>query len=185
MKKIFLLILITFTGLVGHCLTLEGNLVYSVEKAREMTFDHAETQIPLSEFQSYLSDPDYKESKDYIKYEMKPHGREIEVFKKGNMKLAYAVRYDYQKDVTYFYSKVGGVLLFIDKDKIEKNQKSKYPIKIYRYNTEGKLISAGIHVSDNEGFLYNIKGKLITHRIGDYGYNEKGKKVWKAEEVKF
>ena len=40
-------------------------------------------------------------------------------------------------------------------------------------------------MSEEESFLYDKKQKLITHRIGDYGYNDKGKRMWKAEEIEF
>lgn len=150
-----------------------------------MTFEGAKTQIPVSSFQSYMHDPDYKSSVDFIKYEIDPPGREISLFTKGKLKIAYAVRYDNNKDITYYYTKYRGVLLFMDIWENTDNKKLKYPVKLYRYDTEGKLIAAGICVSKDEAFLYDKKQKLIVHSLGDFGYNKNGKKVWKSQLVDF
>jgi len=95
------------------------------------------------------------------------------------------VSYGYTNDITYYFTKFKGLLIAIDIYESTKNQKTKYPRKCYRYDTNGQLIAAGIRVSEEESFLYDKKQKLITHRIGDYGYNDKGKRMWKAEEIEF
>lgn len=184
MKKLLYLIFSIFITInPSYAEMLKGGITYTVESARVATFEGAKTEIPVSSIQKYMLDPDYKANRDFIKYEISPSDRTIELYKKGKLKLAYSVTYNSDKNTVLYYSKLGGTLLFIDKN--NKKQNFKYPVKVYRYNTKGKLIAAGIHISENEGYLYDKNQKLIVHRLGDYGYSAKGKKTWKAQEVKF
>ena len=82
-KLVLLLFLILAVMQTATAQTLEGKITYTVDSARKITFDGVKKQIPVSLFSSYLIDPDYKSSMDYIKYELSPTDRDIEVFKKG------------------------------------------------------------------------------------------------------
>ncbi len=187
MKKIFILlilILLVFAPYVG-ALTLNGNVSYTVESARGITFENARTNVPSSMFLPYLQDENFAANKDYIKFGAQPLDRNIEVFKKGPLKIAYAVRYKSNKDCVYYYFKLDGSLLFTDIKQKNKKGNNEFPIKVYRYSPKGELIAGGIVVSENEMFLFDKNKKLITHRLNNIGYNDKGKKQWRAEEVKF
>ena len=187
MKKIFILlilILLVFAPYVG-ALTLNGNVSYTVESARGITFENARTNVPSSMFLPYLQDENFAANKDYIKFGAQPLDRNIEVFKKGPLKIAYAVRYKSSKDYVYYYFKLDGSLLFTDIKQKNKKGNNEFPIKVYRYSPKGELIAGGIVVSENEMFLFDKNKKLITHRLNNIGYNDKGKKQWRAEEVKF
>lgn len=187
MKKVFIfLVSILLSCSFCKAIVLEGKITYNVDSARKVSFEGIQRTIPVSTFQSHLSDCNFQENKDFIKYGIQPKDRNIEVFTKGKLKIAYSVNYKNNPNYSYYYLKLNGALLFIDIDKEKpKNQKTKYPIIVHRYDIQGKLISAGIHVAEEEGFLYDKNEKLIIHRIGKYGYNEKGRRIWKAEEIEF
>ncbi len=185
MKKILvLLIFLIFTRGV-FALTLEGNVSYTVESARSITFENVRAELPLSMVQPHLIDESFGANKDYIKYGGQPVDRYIEVFKKGPFRLAYAIQYKKHKEITYYYLKMDGTLLFIDIEEVLNKAKNRYPLKFYRYDTKGKLIAGGIAVSENESFLFDKNQKLITHRKNNTGYNARGKEQWQAIEVKF
>lgn len=187
MKKIILLLIIVFTAsLCGYAKTLEGGITYTVDSARTILFDNAPGNMPEHLLKSYYIDPDYRDNKDFIKYGINPEGKNLTVFKKGKLKIAYAVTYKDMKEFTFYYLKLGGALAAVDVlFPYSKNQKEKYPLKVYKYNNKGKLLSAGFQVSENEAFLYNKDKKLIIHLINDTGYDEHGKKQWTSEEVAF
>lgn len=186
MKIFFIVIALVFIFVMeASAVTLEGKITYTVDTARKVTFENVLKTIPISSFQTYLIDYNYKENKDFIKYGIEPKDREVEVFYKGPLKIAYVVNYKNKPDYTYYYTKLGGALIYIDIEQKDKKLKSKYPLKFYRYDTRGKLVAAGLMVSENEGFLYDKKEKLKVHRLGDNGYNSKGKKIWNAEELDF
>ena len=187
-KKIIFIsiyLLITFFVWQTQALTttLKGHITYTVDSARNLTFDGIKEEISVWSFKAHLKDPNYKANMDYIKYGVAPYGWKVEVFQKGKFKLGYAVTYDSNEKVTYYYAKFNGSLIAVEHNDIK--SKSKYPYRCYRYDTSGKLIAAGIHINKNEGFLYDKNKKLITHRIGNYGYDEKGKRQWKAKLVDF
>ena len=123
-KLVLLLFLILAVMQTATAQTLEGKITYTVDSARKITFDGVKKQIPVSLFSSYLIDPDYKSSMDYIKYELSPTDRDIEVFKKGKFKIGYAVTYNNNKDITYYFTKFKGLLIAIDIYESTKNQKT-------------------------------------------------------------
>lgn len=181
-----MLLFVTFmVALPSNAVTLEGKVTYTVDAARKVVFDGIQKKIPQSSFQSHLIDMNYNENKEMMKYGLSADDRDIEVFYKGKLKIAYAIRYKENPKYSYYYLKLGGALVFIDVDKENPKQKTKYPILIYRYDRNGNLMSGGIHISQNEGFLYDKDEKLIIHRLGEYGYNDKGKRMWKAEDIEF
>lgn len=186
MKKI-LLLLIFISFLIGPVFaqTLTGKITYTIDSARNEVFHNAKMAIPLTEFKHQLFDPDFEENKNFIKYGIQPKYKSIEVFKKGAFKLAYAIVYERKPDYAYYYLKLTGGLVFIDIYSKPKNKNQKYPSKCYRYDTDGKLTGAALVVSDEEAFLYDKKGELITHRVGNIGYDKNGKKSWVSEEVEF
>lgn len=186
MKKFFILAsLISSIFFKAYAVTLEGGVTYTVESARKITFKNAQKTIPFESFQSHLEDQNYRENKDMLKYGLNPKDRDIILFSSlWGLKLAYCVTYHDNPKYTYYYTKFGGQLIHIDVEQ-HNDKNSEYPILIYRYNVKGKLTAAGLIVSDEEGFLYSKNGKLLIHKLGDFGYNEKGKKVWKSRDIVF
>lgn len=188
MKKILLFFVLMILGLApGFCVTLEGKVSYTEDSAREVLFEGVNRTVDKSVFSSYAVDPDVKENKDYMKNGLEPVGRNIEVFKRGGMKLAYAVQYDENPCYSFYYLKWNGVMAFFDVNNLPKDafkkDKIDYPVKSYRYNYNGELIAAALVVSDEEAFLFDQNGKLLTHRIDNVGYNRKGRKIWTSEFV--
>lgn len=184
-KNIFLLLIVLFCGLSAFGLTLEGNVSYTVDSARKFTFDNAVRHIPDSMVRPYMHDANFEANKDYIKYGAQPINYEIEVYKKGPFNLSYSIQYKNDRNKAYYYWKLDGALLFIDIRQISKTQKTKFPMKIYRYDTKGNLMAGGLVVSEDEMFLFDKNQKLITHRINNIGYNAKGKKQWRAVPIEF
>ncbi len=186
MKKIFLLFVFVFLGFSPvFGVTLKGKITYTVDSAREILFEDVPMSVDASVFSSFKVDPDFKENKECMKNGIEPDGRILEVFKRGGLSLAYAVQYDEKPNYSFYFLKMNGVLAFFDINDlpadIKNEQDIKFPIKSYRYDFGGELIAAGLYVSENEYFLYDKKGRLISHRVGNIGYNRKGRKIWSAE----
>ncbi len=90
----------------------------------------------------------------------------IQEFRAGIIKTT-AVVYKEEPDVVYFYQKTkqGYKCLVVEVLSIEKDYK-----KAVNYDAgTGRVLSIVVNVSDNENFVYNPKGKLIAHWIGESG----------------
>ena len=148
--------------------TLKAGISYTVESARVKAFNNTPLSINMDKYQNYFNDPYHIENISAIK---------IKKYKLKNRYLTYFS--DKQYGVTYknntkvgFYYDLNGKLcdisLLINKD---------YPIKIVKYDTDGKLISTSLAVSRNESFVFDLNKKLISHWIKNNCYNENGELV--------
>ena len=164
---------------------LEGQVSYTEEDARRITFENVQKTIPEAEFAEFMYDKDYKQNKQLMKQGKEAKDRFLEVFSKGKLKLAYSVTYKDNLYRTYYYTKLGGYLAFFDVIIECWGENDVSQIKVYRYNFKGELVAAGLFVSDYEGYLYDKNEKLIVHRVGNFGYNSKGRKLWSAEDLAF
>lgn len=165
--------------------TLEGKVTYTVESARELAFEGIPRTIELSLLEGHMQDPDRKENLTALKNGTVLKNRSVQLFK-GMLLKAYAVTYYDNPKYTYYYVKGINQLVFTDIDEFDINDKNlKYPLRTMRYDFRGKLIAVGIYVSDDERFLYKENGELISHWIGDVGYNAKGRKIGTIEEISF
>lgn len=187
-KYLSVFIILLFITNSAYAKVIEGKVTYTEESARSILFQNAKMFIPLNTISRFMTDPNFTMNRDLIKYGIQSDNRCVEVYKKGSLKLAYSVTYNENPKYTYYYIKMNGQLMFVDIEESmqqKDSKKARYPVKFYKYNREGKLVAAGIMISENEGFLYDNNQKLITHRLNNIGYNKNGKQSWMAEELEF
>ena len=183
LKKILITILFffsTFTPSIAQ--TLEGQITYTVDTARIAAFEGVERKIDMSEFEKYQQDPNRAENLASSESGKQFKDRCVQYFKGMPMK-AYAVNYFDNPKHTYYYPKFINQLAFIDIDENDGRTNTKFPFRTMRYDFRGRLIAVGIYVSQDERFLYRQNGKLISHWVGNYGYNKKGRQIGEIEEV--
>ena len=160
---------------------LEGQVSYTVESARKIAFEGIERSIDPARLESHMQDPDYKENKQVMKGKMQLNNRSVQVFK-GFVVPAYAVTYYDNPRYTYYYIKCLNQLAFVDIDEVDVTKEPvQFPFKTYRYDFKGRLLAVGLTTSVDERFLYKSNGKLISHWVGNIGYNAKGKKIGSVE----
>lgn len=170
--------------LVGICIPafgqvlIKGIVVYTAETAREEAFYGVEKRISMTNYKKHIKDENYEANKSVPEREILFKDRSVQLFKRGILK-AYAVTYKSDPNYTYYYSTLVNNLLFFD---IGTDCK-KFPCRTLRYNHEGKLLAIGFYVSEEERFLYDKSGKLISHWVGKDGYNRKGKKIGNLEII--
>lgn len=186
MKKILVLFsLIILTVLPVYSKTLEGAVTYTVDSARELAFEGIPRKIETSVLEGHMQDTDRTENLNALKYGTELKNRNVQLFK-GFIVKAYAVTYNDNPKYTYYYVKSLNQLAFTDIDEIDiLSGDVQFPFRTLRYDLRGKLIAVGIYVSADERFLYKENGKLISHWIGNDGYNAKGKKIGTIEEFLF
>ena len=164
--------------------TLEGQITYTAETARIKAFDGVDKKINMTQFEKYQQDCNRNENLKAIKLGNSFKNRYVQYFK-GMPINAYAVNYFDNPKYTYYYPKLINQLAFIDIDESSGKIDMKFPFRTLRYDFRGRLIAVGFYVSQEERFLYKANGKLISHWVGKYGYNSKGRKIGEIEEIDY
>lgn len=183
LKKIvaaFIFMVLTFS--CANAQMLEGKVTYTVDTARIAAFEGIKRNIDITEFEKFQQDINRKENLDALKSGANFKDRCIQYFKGMPIK-AYAINYFDNPRYTYYYPKLINQLAFIDIDENDNRTEPKFPFRTMRYDFRGRLIAVGIYVSDDERFLYKENGKLISHWIGNYGYNAKGRQIGEIEGI--
>ncbi len=67
---------------------------------------------------------------------------------------------------------------------IETKTQEQYPHKAFKYTPDGELVNVSLRISEKESFIYNLKGKLIGHWVGDNCYNQNGQVVMTRKTMK-
>ena len=183
MKKILVLLVLLLSAPFCLAKVLEATVTYDEDSARAELFKDAKMEIDIKPFKSKMRDPFYAINKDYMKYGLSPDGRSIHVFKKGMWKICYVVQYDDMPGYNFYFIKLTGSLVFIDIASAPK--KDKYPYKSYRYDTNGKLVAAGLFVSESKGYLFDNNKKLLSYGVNNDGFDDKGNKIWTLEPVEY
>ena len=162
------LIILTMSPVFG--LTLEGGVTYTVESARKEAFSGVKYKIPVSSFKKYMQDPNFEENKAAIAAGKADLGdRKIGWFSDGG----YGVVYKKNKYNVYFYDKKGNLEGFDVRSSLV------CPTKTYKYTNKGKLENVVFDVSLTETFIFDLKGELKSHWIGDNCYDKSGKIILK------
>ena len=105
-----------------------------------------------------------------ISYDDFNRPRKIVPFYKDGKLDFYGIQYTDSKDKKYYYSPEGNLL------KYEINTSDgTYPYKTISYDTNGRILTINLAVSENEAYVFYKNKKLIGHWLNDKCYNENGK----------
>ncbi len=185
LKKVIIAAFFMFLSVTGiNAQTLEGKITYTVDTARIAAFEGVAKRIDMTDFEKYQQDLNRKENLAALESGEVFKDRCVQYFKGMPMK-AYAVSYYDNPKYTYYYPKFVNQLAFLDIDENDGRMTEKFPFRTLRYDFRGKLIAVGIYVSAEERFLYKENGKLISHWIGNYGYNASGRKIGEIEDIEY
>ncbi|MBD5401214.1 hypothetical protein HDR58_00210 [bacterium] len=88
---------------------------------------------------------------------------------------SYAVNYNTDPLKVFYYSK-NRVLTHI-----EKRSSVEYPYNAYKYDINGNLINLSIRISEDETFIYEPKGQLIAHWVGQNCFDSLGNLIMTRE----
>ena len=167
-KLIISIIIITslFFAYPAGAKTLKGGVKYTVKQAREEAFANVEYTLPQSIIKANLTDPNYKENQKAIKLgATELPDRSIGYFSDGG----YAIIYKNNKYIVYYYKENGKLY------SIEKRESLIAPTKSFDYNVEGKLESITLILSPVDMYIFNLKGELKGHWVGNKCYDKNGK----------
>ena len=79
---------------------------------------------------------------------------------------SYAVNYKSNPKQVFYYSN-NGILTHT-----EIRTGLNYPYKTYKYSATGELVNMGLRVAEDETFIFDKKGNLLAHWIGNKCYDE-------------
>jgi hypothetical protein len=148
--------------------TLQGVVTktWTMGAARKEALRDAKHWVDLSHVSSI--DPNYLENQKALSEKKERIGnRLLTKFSTG----FYAVKIE-DSGIAFYYSKEG-YLRSIDFDAGED-----YPIKSYQHEyPSGRLVRIGLDITPDEAFLFDPKGALITHWIGNYGYDQNNRVI--------
>ena len=175
MKKVvsLLFFLFVFIGNIAYAdIILEGEAEYNVYSAKNALEETVQYRINPKIFKFHLLDVNRLENMTaLLKGQAELKDRTLAIFSNGN----YGVVYKKDPLHAYYYSN-SGVLEYVDvRTGLE------YPYKSYQYDMTGSLVNMGLRVSKEETYLYDVKGNLIAHWVGENGYDERGRVVMKRK----
>ena len=151
---------------------LTGGVAYTTESARAELKKHEAVQPDGLTLLTHIADENYKDNKTaLLKGNVELKDRVLALFSDGS----YAVMYHDNPLYVWYYSD-SGILTHI-----EIKDRTNYPYKSFKYDTEGTLVTMGLRVSKEETFIFNPDGKLIAHWIRENGYDENGKVIMKRK----
>ena len=172
MKFVLILsiILMFSTNIVFSETILKGTISYTVAQAREIAFEKVPMKIDMKKYKNYLIDKNWKKNQTLISNkQFRYKNRSLVIFSDNS----YAVNYNKNKNIYYYYSSTGKLKM------IEYEDRQTYPSKSIRYNANGLLDSVSLNVSESNEFLFTAQKKLYAHWIGEKCYNEYGEIVQK------
>ena len=147
--------------------TIKAGIKYTEITAREEAFRDIVRKIDKQYFKDFSKDSNKGENVSSIKSgNMNLSDRTLCPFYIGDTLALYGVSYHGSPYNTYYYNVFGKLVKF----DIIKNDS--YPIITYGYSKSGDLISVGFDASENEQFVYNDKGELKGHWVGNVVLNE-------------
>ena len=163
MKKfVFGFLCFCFWVLPVYSFTLKGGVTFTVESARKEAFADVEYSLPKNIIDANRIDPNFEDNKVLIKNGVKETGdRHITYFSDGGYSIVYKNNLYYEYD----YDKNGKIIA------IGKRTKLICPLKIYKFNANNQLVEIRLQASLNESFIFNTKGKLLSHWIYDKEYD--------------
>lgn len=169
MKKLFLLIsLIIFCILPVSSKTLTGGISFTVESARQYSFNNVQYKIDMNLYKEHFVDKNNEENKKALANN-KTHykGRYLTHYSTGD----YSVNYK-NNSLYVFYYNSNGTLLYIG---IYKG--TAYPELSYMYDINGNLDSVTLSPSNDEQYMFDLNKTLQAHWKGKNCYDEKGELV--------
>ena len=174
MKNHLLIYIFLSSLLFSTGYTVNGGVSYSVDTARQISFENISFNIDINEHKRHLIDTNFDENvafmqKNKNKYKNRHNykDRELAFFSNGS----YTVTYKNNKTVSYYYGQNGKLKM------IEFELKKVYPHKYIRYDINGKLDSVVLYITGKEQFIFDNNKDCKAHWIGQNCYNEKGELV--------
>lgn len=169
MKKLLLFIFVELLIITPVlCRTLQGGVSYTVEQARQVSFNNIAYQIDIKLYKKYFKDENREKNLELmLKGRKYYHNRYLTYFSDGD----YSVWYKKNPRYCYYYDKNGN-LKYIGID-----EKTTYPKRSYKYDINGKLDSVTLSVLNSEDFMFDVDKNLKAHWIGNNCYNEKGELI--------
>ena len=163
MKRSILVVFLLLFMVPSYGQILTGEVNYSVKDARAEVINSEPEKLPLVLIENNFIDLNKNSNKANMLYgntDLKD--RTLALFSDGS----YGVTF--KKDpIHVFYYSNNGVLTHIDvKSSLE------YPYKTYKYTFSGDLVNMSLRVSETEAFVFDLKGKLLAHWVGENCYDE-------------
>ena len=166
MRKLVIICLFVLNFLISSSFaqTLTGGVSYTVDEIRKIAFQDVSSKIDINEYKKYFVFEKNTEKKLGLLNIFAPY-RITTRFSNGS----YAVRYKKDSERAYYYDSSGHLkkIDFMTKDKT----------KQVSYDNKGNLDSVVLALPGNEQYMFDNKGKLSAHWIGNNCYNEKGELV--------
>ena len=171
-KLVFVFLLMQLFSFPVYSSTITGGIEYTVDMAREESFNNISTTIDIQQFKKYLIDPNYEKHKLLIaQNKLRYKNIRILVFSDGVYVIDNLLN---QKETFYYYP--NGSLV-----QVEILLKKGYPEKSVIYDNKGVLTSVSYCISSKEQFVFDLNKKLLTHWKGNNCYNEKGELIMTRE----
>ena len=160
MKKFCFLVLLLFSLIpfsFGAIIT--GGVEYDYEKVQEETFRTPINGVSKQIIQQYLNDTD--EHIKGLKSGIKDFKNcKAAIFSDGS----YGIMYFDDPLYNWFYNSEGRLISFTQKSS------TNYPRRTVKYAPDGSVLNVGLQISQEESFIFNPRGILIAHWMGDNCY---------------
>lgn len=162
--KRFILILLSLTFFLPvNAQIITGEVEYNAELAREEVFSKPVQKIGFDKIRNRFYDSDNTENLNNLyKGITELKDRKLAKFSDGN----YGVQYYDDPMFSWYYSSNGKLINFTQKDSTD------YPCRITKFKPDGSIANTGYRVSDKESFIFNPRGKLLAHWLGNNCYDE-------------
>lgn len=141
---------------------LSGGIKYNEATAKIEAFKDLPKKINKNAYREYLKDPNKKENISAIeKKQYLIEDRELCPFYFKEILVSYAVNYEDNPTMTFYYNIFGNLVRF---DIIENYSDYQRTIGYSKY---GNLINVSFAANTDEQFVYDKKGELIAHWVGE------------------
>ena len=163
MKKLLIIFLLFGFISCANATTLSGGIKYTQEDARlELQHNRPSANFILN---TEGVDSYYVENHTaLLKGLTKLKDRTLAQFSDGS----YGINYYNDPTHVYYYDKDGTLI------NAEIKTSTQYPYRTYKYSPDGELVTMTMRVSEEETFIFDPRGKLLGHWMGNNCYDENG-----------
>ena len=168
MRFFLFFFLFLFILLPASAYTIKGGVTYTVESARKEAFANVEYTLPKEIIDANRVDPNFKENMKLIKLGVKETAdRFIGYFADGGYEIVYKNNLYFE----FYYHSDGSL------EHLAKREKLTFPLKTYKYDTDGKLIRVTLDLSSNNAYIFFPDGQLESHWLNNKEYDLNGKVI--------
>ena len=170
-KSIFIPIFFLLSFTFANDTVLQANIKYNEASAKVEAFKDLERKISKDFYKDHLKDPNYEVNRAFLEKEkfIIENKRTLCPFYFKKILISYAVTYNNNPLVIYYYNSLGSLIRF---DIVSDEN---YPRKTLGYSKYGNIISVIFEADEKEQFVYNENGKLIAHWENNEMKNKDGK----------